>query len=115
MGLTWLPVASSLFLKPEKRDKKNFSDKLLDKIYGSYFPVIQWSCGHKRIVLGAAILSLVFTVILFTRIGGEFVPTLDEGDFVIQPALKTGTSLSETIVTTTKMENILIDGFPDEV
>ena len=45
--------------------------------------------------------------------GGEFVPTLDEGDFVIQPVLKTGTSLSKTIETTTKIEQILIDKFPE--
>ena len=45
--------------------------------------------------------------------GGEFVPTLDEGDFVIQPVLKTGTSLSRTIEMTTKMERILIDNFTE--
>ncbi len=45
--------------------------------------------------------------------GGEFVPTLDEGDFVIQPVLKTGTSLSKTVELTTRMENILIDNFPE--
>ncbi len=45
--------------------------------------------------------------------GGEFVPTLDEGDFVIQPVLKTGTSLSNTIETTTKIEKILLNNFPE--
>jgi heavy metal efflux system protein len=115
MGLTWLPVASSLFLKPQKTGKWNISDWIMRIAYNSYFPVIKWSCGHKRIVLGVAIISLVFTGFLFTKIGGEFVPTLDEGDFVIQPVLKTGTSLSKTIEMTTKMENILIKGFPDEV
>ena len=115
MGLTWLPVASSLFLKPGDLHKRNLSKWLLDQIYKSYYPVIKWSCGHKKIVLGAAIVSLIITGVLFVKIGGEFVPTLDEGDFVIQPALKTGTSLSETIHMTTKMENILIKKFPDEV
>ncbi len=115
MGLTWLPVASSLFLRPGDLNKKSLSVWLLDKIYKSYHPVIKWSCGHKRIVLSAALISLVITGFIFFKIGGEFVPTLDEGDFVIQPALKTGTSLSETVRMTTKMENILIDQFPDEV
>ena len=115
LGLTWIPVASSLFLKPGKSNKRNISDWLMDKVYQSYYPVIKWSCNHKRIVLGAAIVSLLFTGFLFTRIGGEFVPTLDEGDFVIQPVLKTGTSLSKTVEMTTKMENILIEEFPDEV
>ncbi len=115
LGLTWLPVASSLFLKPSKSDKRNVSHWIMDKIHQSYYPVIKWSCNHKRIVLGAAIISLIITVVLFTRIGGEFVPTLDEGDFVIQPVLKTGTSLTKTVAMTTKMENILIEEFPDAV
>ncbi len=82
-------------------------------IHKSYEPVIRWSCGHKRAVLGMALFSLIFTVFLFMRIGGEFVPTLDEGDFVIQPVLKTGTSLSKTVELTTKMENILISQFSE--
>ena len=115
MGLTWIPVAASLFLKPGDLSKRNFSTRLLDLLYKLYHPVINWSFNHKGIVLGAALLSLVITGVLFSRIGGEFVPTLDEGDFVIQPALETGTSLSETINMTTKMEKILIDEYPDEV
>ncbi|MFO7369257.1 MAG: CusA/CzcA family heavy metal efflux RND transporter [Bacteroidales bacterium] len=115
MGLTWLPVASSLFLKPEKKHTRNIADRIMDFAYKSYFPVIKWSCAHKRIVLGLALLSLILTGVLFSRMGGEFVPTLDEGDFVIQPVLKTGTSLTKTIEMTTQMENILIKGFPDEV
>ncbi len=111
--LTWLPVAASLFLKPEKDRKNNISAKIMNLLYRSYCPVIQWSYDHKRIVLAIAMASLIFTVFLFSRMGGEFVPTLDEGDFVIQPVLKTGTSLSRTVELTTKMENILIDKFPE--
>jgi len=97
LGLTWLPVASALFLKPGKSNKRNISDWIMDFAYKSYFPVIKWSCGHKRTVLGAALISLILTGFLFAKMGGEFVPTLDEGDFVIQPVLKTGTSLTKTI------------------
>jgi len=45
--------------------------------------------------------------------GAEIIPTLDEGDFVIQPVLKTGTSLSKTIATTTKIEKIILNNFPE--
>ncbi len=113
-GMTWLPVAASLFLRPGKKQKKrDISGWIMNFVHKTYEPVIRWSCGHKRAVLGMALFSLVLTYLLFTRIGGEFVPTLDEGDFVIQPVLKTGTSLSKTIETTTKMENILMSRFPE--
>jgi len=113
MGLTWLPVASALFLKPTQSTKKNISHWVMEMAHRSYLPVIKWSCEHKKTVLGTAIVSLLLTGFLFTRIGGEFVPTLDEGDFVIQPVLKTGTSLTKTIETTTKMEQILMKNFPE--
>ncbi len=113
LGLTWLPVASSLFLKPEKEHKKGISAWIMNLVYKSYDPVMRWSYDHKKLVLGLSFASLVFTVFLFLRMGGEFVPTLDEGDFVIQPVLKTGTSLSKTVELTTQMENILKDNFPE--
>jgi len=114
LGLTWLPVAASLFIKPEKEKKrKSISDWIMNLVHKSYLPVIKWSCCHKKAVLGAALVSLIATGLIFTNMGGEFVPTLDEGDFVIQPVLKTGTSLSKTIEMTTEMEKILIDKFPE--
>jgi cobalt-zinc-cadmium resistance protein CzcA len=116
-GLTWLPVAASIFLKSSSTVKKSKLQMLAEWIMGlvvrSYEPVIKWACGHKRLVLGISFASLFLTIYLFTRIGGEFVPTLDEGDFVIQPVLKTGTSLSKTIELTTQMENILISEFSE--
>ncbi len=113
LGLTWLPVAASLFLKPEKERKWNPSKWIMNLAYRTYTPAMRWSCNHKRIVLGAALVSLLLTGFVFSRMGGEFVPTLDEGDFVIQPVLKTGTSLTKTVEMTTRMENILIDKFPE--
>lgn len=115
LGFTWLPVAASLFLKPdkEKKSKWNISELFMNLVYKSYTPVIKWACCHKKTVLAMAVFSLFLTGIVFSKMGGEFVPTLDEGDFVIQPVLKTGTSLSQTIALTTQMENILIDKFPE--
>lgn len=113
MGLTWVPVAASLFLKPSASKKRGLSDWFMGLAHRSYSPVIHWAYDHKRIVLGAALVSLLLTGFLFSRMGGEFVPTLDEGDFVIQPVLKTGTSLTKTIETTTRMEQILLEKFPE--
>lgn len=115
LGLTWLPVAASLFLRPQEKQKKSVADHIMQLAYKSYVPVLNWSCKHKKSVLGAAVGSLIFALVLFAGMGGEFVPTLDEGDFVIQPVLKTGTSLSKTVETTTRMEKILKENFPDEV
>ena len=112
-GLTWLPAASALFLRPEKQKQFALTRFIMKLFYRSYDPVIRWTYDHKWVIFGLAIASLIFTGVIFSRMGGEFVPTLDEGDFVIQPVLKTGTSLSKTVELTTRMENILIDNFPE--
>lgn len=110
---TYVPVAASVFLKPSGPSKKNVSVRIMAFLNRFYEPSIRWALGAKKLVLGIAVLLLAATIYLFTTMGGEFVPTLDEGDFVIQPVLKTGTSLSKTIEATTKIENILIEKFPE--
>lgn len=104
---TYIPVMASLFIKPSNTEKKTISSRLITYLENKYQPIITWALRKKKLVLGLAVALLVFTGFLFTRMGGEFVPTLDEGDFVIQPILKTGTSLSKTIEATTRMEKIL--------
>ena len=110
---TYVPVASALFLKPAKESKKNISVRLMAFLNKLYKPSITWSLNHKKIILSAAAVLLVISVLIYNKMGGEFVPTLDEGDFVIQPVLKTGTSLGKTIEITTKIEQILLDNFPE--
>ncbi|MCW5518233.1 CusA/CzcA family heavy metal efflux RND transporter [Aureitalea sp. L0-47] len=111
--LTYVPVAASLFLKPTIRGKRNISVRIMSFLNRLYDPTIRWALRSKKLVLVSAVLLLGGSVYLFTTMGGEFVPTLDEGDFVIQPVLKTGTSLSKTIEITTKIEQILLDEFPE--
>lgn len=110
---TYVPVAASLFLKPSRNEGRNISARLIGWLNGKYEPIIDWALRKKRWVFGSALLLLVGSIYLFSTMGSEFVPTLDEGDFVIQPVLKTGTSLSNTILTTTKIEKILIEKFPE--
>lgn len=110
---TYVPVISSIFLKPKKENLNSFSNKLINKLKTWYLPAITWSLKNTKKILYGALSLLVMSLILFTTMGGEFIPTLDEGDFVIQPVLKTGTSLSKTIETTTKIEQIILKGFPE--
>jgi len=110
---TYVPVAAAIFLKPSSASDKNISVRLLRWLNHLYEPVIHWALQSKKLVLGIATGLLVIATFLFASMGGEFVPTLDEGDFVIQPILKTGTSLSKTIETTTHIEKILLDNFPE--
>ncbi|TBN00225.1 CusA/CzcA family heavy metal efflux RND transporter [Hyunsoonleella flava] len=110
---TYVPVVASLFLKPTIQSSKNISIRLMQWLNKLYNPIIHWALQSKKLVLGFASVLLVISIYIFTTMGGEFVPTLDEGDFVIQPVLKTGTSLKKTVEITTKIEQILLEQFPE--
>ena len=110
---TYVPVVSSLFLKPVAENPKSISSKLIRKLNSWYLPIITWAIGNTKKVLFGALGLLLLAGGLFATMGGEFIPTLDEGDFVIQPVLKTGTSLSKTIATTTQIEKIILKNFPE--
>ena len=110
---TYVPVIASIFMKPEEKHKENFSDKLMNWLYKRYDPTITWALNHQKSVMSMALGILVAAIVLFFRMGGEFIPTLDEGDFVIQPILKPGISLSENIKFCTDIEKILKKNFPE--
>ncbi|MQP52232.1 MULTISPECIES: CusA/CzcA family heavy metal efflux RND transporter [unclassified Flavobacterium] len=110
---TYVPVAASLFLKPQAENPNSISNRLINKLNSWYLPVINWALNNTKKVLYGAVGLLFLAVGLFATMGGEFIPTLDEGDFVIQPVLKTGTSLSKTIETTTLIEKTIIKNFPE--
>lgn len=109
---TYLPVMASIFVKPSKKESKNISSRLIKWLQDIYRPIITFALKAKYLVLGAAAILLLVAVLLYSKMGAEFVPTLDEGDFVIQPVLKTGMSLAQTVVMTTRMENI-VGRFPE--
>ncbi|WP_057938312.1 CusA/CzcA family heavy metal efflux RND transporter [Algoriphagus resistens] len=112
LGLTYVPVVSALFLKTTPPGPKNISTRIINGLNKIYDPAITWVLDHSKAVLISAFGLLVGTIFLFTSMGSEFVPTLDEGDFVIQPFLKTGTTLTNTVETITEIEKILKE-FPE--
>ncbi|SFB53927.1 CusA/CzcA family heavy metal efflux RND transporter [Algoriphagus aquimarinus] len=112
LGLTYVPVVSALFLKTTPPGPKNVSTRIINGLNKIYEPAITWALDHTKVVLISAFGLLVGTILIFSTMGSEFVPTLDEGDFVIQPFLKTGTSLSNTVETVTEIEKILKE-FPE--
>jgi cobalt-zinc-cadmium resistance protein CzcA len=110
---TYVPVVASLFLKPSEASNKNISVRLMTWLDKKYTPILDWALQKKQLVLGVSVALLAVSIYVFTIMGAEFVPTLDEGDFVIQPILKTGTSLSNTVEITTEIEKILLTQFPE--
>ena len=80
LSLTYVPMISSLFLGKKVDRKRNFSDKLMDWLQSIFNPVITFALKHKRLICYSAFGLFLISLFLFTRLGGEFIPQLEEGD-----------------------------------
>jgi cobalt-zinc-cadmium resistance protein CzcA len=113
LSLTYVPMMSALVLSKKTGHKKNISDRIMNFFYSIYEPIIKWAMHTRIIVVGATVALFVLAFFVFSTLGGEFIPTLEEGDFAVETRVITGSSLSNTIKATTKAEKILLDNFPE--
>ncbi|UMB60161.1 CusA/CzcA family heavy metal efflux RND transporter [Lutibacter sp. A80] len=111
--LTYVPMMSALILRVPKSDKKSYGDKFVHWVENKYQPLLEKALKKGKLIMGVAIGLFALAVFMFTRMGGEFIPQLDEGDIAFHAILKPGSSLTETIETTTKIEQIVKSNFPE--
>jgi heavy metal efflux system protein len=111
--LTYVPMMSALFLRIGKRKRVPLGDRFVHWIEEIYGKLLIRALSVSKIVVGVALTALTGAILLFSTLGGEFVPQLDEGDLAFHAILKPGSSLKETVKTTTRIEKIIKDQFPE--
>ncbi|MGY5851789.1 CusA/CzcA family heavy metal efflux RND transporter [Salegentibacter sp. F14] len=111
--LTYVPMISALFLKESKKRKRSYGDKFVGWVQNKYEPLLNKSLKRGKIVLGSAIALFALAAFMFTKMGGEFIPQLDEGDIAFHIILKPGSSLDEGIATSTRIEQLLLEAYPE--
>ncbi len=115
LSLTYVPMMSALLLSKNPQHKRNLSDRMMECFHRLYQPVINGALRKKFAVVATAIALFLVSLFLFLNMGGEFLPTLEEGDFALETRALTGSSLSYTIDVTQTAAKILLREFPDEV
>jgi len=115
LSLTYIPMMAATFLRAPKTDKKTFGDKIIIGIENIYSPIIDRVLKHGKIIVLVAVFLVVGGGFLFSRMGAEFIPKLDEGDLAFQTFLKPGTSLTEVENVSNKIQQVVLENFPDEV
>lgn len=113
LSLTYVPMVSSLLLSKKTEHSRNFSDKMMDIFQKIYYPSICFALKRKIAVVLISILLFVVSMFLFFSIGGEFIPTLEEGDLAINTRIMAGSSLSKNIEILTRLEIMLKKEFPE--
>lgn len=113
LSLTYVPMMASLFLKRSVAVKPTMADRFFEKLNRVYHRALNFCLAHVWGTLASAFTLLILSFLLFTRLGAEFIPTLDEGDFAMQMTLPAGSSLSRSIEVSLAAEKKLKEDFPE--
>ena len=113
LSLTYVPMMASLFLKRTISSKPTFADRFFGKLNGVYRRTLHFCLRHIWGTIACSFAALAVSLFLFTRLGAEFIPTLDEGDFAMQMTLPAGSSLTHSIELSKQAEETLMKNFPE--
>jgi cobalt-zinc-cadmium resistance protein CzcA len=113
LSLTYVPMASALFLSKKTTYKRNISDRIIEFLQRVYQRTLIAVLKMKIIVVTAIFLLFAASIWVFSNMGGEFIPTLEEGDLTVEISMMQGTSLSEVVKTFGKAEKLLKDRYPE--
>ena len=113
LSLTYVPMASSLMLSRKVHTRKTFSDRVIEKLQAWYRPVLDWVLARNKDVITGAVALFCVSVVGFKFLGGEFIPSLEEGDFAVEMSMSQGTSLSQMVESCTKAEKLLKKEYPE--
>ncbi|MCW5928244.1 MAG: CusA/CzcA family heavy metal efflux RND transporter [Chitinophagaceae bacterium] len=107
LSLTYIPMMCALFLSKKTSHKRTFSDKMMSKLQSWYQPLLQKAIRIKYIIVGVTVGIFAIAIFFFSRMGGEFIPQLQEGDYAFHCILPQGSSLNQSIETSMQASRII--------
>jgi heavy metal efflux system protein len=112
LSLTYIPMMAALVLPKTVFHKKTLSDKMMERIQAAYLPLLTWAIRFRMAIVSLTVAVFVVAIVLFSRMGGEFIPQLEEGDYAFHCILPQGTSLTQSVETSMQASRI-IKSFPE--
>ena len=113
LSLTYVPMMTALFLNKKLSHKKTFSDRMMEKLENFYQPLLNKALGIPRIIIGATLGLFVLALITLSFMGGEFMPSLEEGDFAVETRVLPGSNLQTSMTAISQGAKILLEKFPE--
>ena len=113
LSLTYVPMASSMLLSRNVHTRTTLSDRMMRKLQTWYRPVLEYTLRQSKNVITAAVALFAASIVAFKFLGGEFIPSLEEGDFAVEMSMSQGTSLTQMVESCTKAERLLKAEFPE--
>jgi cobalt-zinc-cadmium resistance protein CzcA len=115
LSLTYVPMMSALFLKRHINDQPTIADRIITFCQRMYTPVLNVALRFKTAFIVATVVLFTLSMIVFSRMGGEFIPTLEEGDLALHQILPPGSSLSQSVATSKIIQRKLMEEYPEIV
>ncbi|CAN7379122.1 CusA/CzcA family heavy metal efflux RND transporter [Variovorax paradoxus] len=110
LSITFIPAAVALFIGHKVSEKEN---RLMQWARCGYEPLLARAMAARPLVITTAVVAVLLSGLLATRLGTEFVPSLGEGDFALQALRIPGTSLTQSVEMQKQIERTLKAKFPE--
>ncbi|MFJ5382274.1 CusA/CzcA family heavy metal efflux RND transporter [Cupriavidus sp. CER94] len=110
LSVTFVPAAVALFIGDRVAEKEN---RIMGWARRWYEPALRHALANTPVVLTAAVVAILLSGLLATRLGSEFIPNLNEGDFSVQALRIPGTSLTQSVAMQQQIEARLKAKFPE--
>lgn len=115
LSLTYIPMISALFLSKRVTHQKNISDKMMDFFIHRHQKMLSSILGFPKWVMATVVSLFVIAIFIFSQMGGEFIPTLEEGDFAVETRVLSGSNIHTTIDQCLKAAHLLKNKFPEVI
>lgn len=106
LTMTLIPVLASMFLSGDTKEGRNPVMEFFSRVYA---PVLRFALKRRAVVVGGAVTILLLAGLLFSRLGSEFIPQLDEGSLVIQPVRVRTVDAEQTVRLVTAFEKKVLE------
>jgi heavy metal efflux system protein len=113
LSLTYIPMMSSLVLSRKKKTKDNVSDRVMTKVEIGHQKLLIKALKFRKTIIATVIVLFAGAVFVLSKMGGEFIPSLEEGDFAVEMRILQGSNIEETKKATTQAAKILLKQFPE--
>ncbi|WP_312205792.1 CusA/CzcA family heavy metal efflux RND transporter [Pseudomonas kuykendallii] len=110
LSITFVPAAIALFITGKVKEEENVVMRVARQ---GYEPVLNWVMGNRLPVFAGAVVLVLLSGVVASRMGSEFVPSLSEGDFALQALRVPGTSLSQSVEMQSRLEKTLVEKMPE--
>lgn len=113
LSLTYIPMMSALVLSKRISHKKTFSDKMMGRLERFYQKWLTKALSVPKSMIASVLALFASAVFVLTRLGGEFIPSLPEGDYAVETRVLPGSNLNTSIEAVSKGSRILLEKFPE--